>query len=196
MHDNIMASNKVGLPSLASALVLPVALSLAFTVLNFLWNAQGIVPKGLLIADPWTTSLRCAGTTAIPAILFVFFTGMLRGATKAANPVKDIEAPILRASKGALTNTIEQSFLFVLNILIASSHGISQETLWLLTAYFLASRFIFYIGYLLSVVTKIPILRSFGFAGSFLTNASLLAFNVSKVYHKYQIARVTALLTA
>jgi uncharacterized MAPEG superfamily protein len=191
-----MAENKVVLPSLSAMFVLPIALSTAYFGLDFIWKAQGIVPKGLLAADTWTTSLRCAGTTSLPILLFVVMTGMLRGMTKSINPIEDPEAPILKASRNALTNTIEQSFIFVLNILIASSSGLSQEHMWLLTAFFLGSRLVFFFGYLLSVSLKFPALRSFGFLGTLGTNLTLLAFNLSHIYHKYQVPKIVSLFTA
>lgn len=196
LKGNIMAVNKATIPSLGVLFTIPIAVSLAYMSVDYVWKAQGIVPKGLLAADPWATSLRCAGATSLPVILFVILTGMLRGITKAENPISDEEKPILKASKSALTNTLEQSFLFTLNILIASSHGLGQETMWLLTAHFIVARIVFYIGYLLGVATSFPVLRSFGFAATLLSNVALLAFNLTHVDQKYQISKVASLIFA
>jgi uncharacterized MAPEG superfamily protein len=191
-----MAENKAALPSLSTLFVLPIALSTTYYGLDYIWKAQGIVPKSLLAADTWATSLRCAGTTSLPILLFVVLTGVLRGMTKSVNPISDPEAPILKASRNALTNTLEQSFLFVLNILIASSSGLTQEHMWLFTAFFLGSRLVFYFGYLLAVKLKCPVLRSFGFLGTLGTNLTLLAFNLNHIYHKYQVPKIVSLFTA
>jgi uncharacterized membrane protein YecN with MAPEG domain len=80
---------------------------------------------------------------------------------------------------------MEQTLIFALNILALGTYGLeNKETLVVFTLGFLASRLIFFVGYIISMFVPIPA-RATGFLLSWTINALMMALNVAAFMGKY-----------
>mmetsp|Transcript_500 Transcript_500/g.534 ORF Transcript_500/g.534 Transcript_500/m.534 type:complete len:119 (+) Transcript_500:170-526(+) len=103
---------------------------------------------------------------------------MCRLFTAAGDTVRGTESVFLITSKKILQNTLEENFLFIINLLAAHANGLDNERLVLVTLVYIGARTIFTVGYYLGVFLNIPPLRAPGFALTFINNAILFAFNI------------------
>lgn len=110
-------------------------------------------------------------------VLFAMVVGVMvvRGRTQAFNPIEDTESRAYRVAQRALSNTVEQTLIF-LPALMALSTLLPVASLGvpaLATALFVAGRLLFWAGYFVHPYARAP-----GMAMTFAVNVIVLGWAV------------------
>lgn len=134
--------------------------SIVLTVLLFV-ILRGVVPPPVGVADPGSRLARWAGLALAPALVLVAMVGgvlVARARSLALNPIDDPETRFHRISQRVLTNTVEQTLVFL--------PALAALTVWLplpdlgaptvATALFVAGRLLFWAGYLVHPYARAP----------------------------------------
>lgn len=108
--------------ALGKAIVILASLSAVAWLMQAIVSAKGVIPayafKNRSVA---TLSLHSCAVAALPAFVLVFLTMMMRLTSTGSDPMKSEEPTLLMVTKQALTNTFEQTFIFVVNLLAAGT---------------------------------------------------------------------------
>lgn len=110
-------------------------------------------------------------------VLFAMVIGVMavRGRTKAFNPIEDGESRAYRVAQRALSNTVEQTIIFLPALLALSTllPVMRLGALSLATALFVAGRLLFWAGYMIHPYARAP-----GMAMTLTTNLIVLGWSV------------------
>lgn len=107
---------------LAKAVVVVSTLVGSILFMQSIANAKGIIPTyAFKNKSLEALCLQAVVVASLPAIVLVFLTMMLRLISRGADPLRAQEPDLLKVTKLSLTNTMEQSFIFVVNLLAAST---------------------------------------------------------------------------
>lgn len=131
-------------------------------------------PEGVSsLAERLAWGLGLAVWPAALLLAMVVAVALARAAADAFDPVRDPETPVLAVSRRVLTNSVEQTAIFVptLLALAASLEDRHLGALVLLLALFLAGRLLFWAGYLVHSFARAP-----GMAMTLNVNAGMVAF--------------------
>ncbi|CAG9320087.1 unnamed protein product [Blepharisma stoltei] len=153
----------------------------AFTAywLYHIWTVQNKVPHYIWNnKDPLYLAITCSAVSTVFIFLQVQTVATQRLFTKAGDTIYGEESDFLKLSKNVLQNTLEQSFLFIINLLAAAVNGLPNERIVLVTMTFILARILFWCGYVVGVYIKFFPLRGPGFLLTFSNNVLLLLFNV------------------
>lgn len=172
--------NKSGRPSIwVYTLYFPFICSLTCAWMYFVCTAENKVPIYMWKnQDPLILATVCGSVTSLFIVLMIHTVASLRATSSAGDTLNGEESDFLKISKNILQNTLEQSFLFIVNLMAAAANGLPNEKIILITISFALGRFLFWSGYLIGMYAKFYPLRGPGFLITFSTNISLLLFNI------------------
>mmetsp|Transcript_6047 Transcript_6047/g.8945 ORF Transcript_6047/g.8945 Transcript_6047/m.8945 type:complete len:191 (+) Transcript_6047:50-622(+) len=151
----------------------------AFAINCFIYfmKVQNLVPAYLYTDfSSLDLALTCSALSTLPLMLMILTVMLCRIFTKAGNVLSTSNSNFFTLNKFSLQNTLEQTFLFVANLLAASS-SLEKERIVILTCVFILARFGFWTGYVLSGFIDLPFLRSPGFCFTLFTNLILASIN-------------------
>jgi len=171
---------------LAKGLVYLSSFAAVIWLIKSILSAQGVVPayafKNKTVA---TLCLQACAVASLPVLVLILLIMMLRLNSGGADPLKGEEPELLKVTKLALNNTMEQSFIFVVNLLAASTYDDhNKEALVLLTAAFVLGRLLFWVGYVAATFSEIPVLRSPGFILTIGSNVAIIGLNTFKLWEQ------------
>lgn len=149
---------------------------------SFVWLQKTIQSRGLLPAylpkSLPNLVFRCLGIAAIPLVLMsvaVFFADLLY---REDNKFR-------RTQVNSLTNTLEQSLLFSLNLLAFSTLPMAtSERLVILALFFVFGRLLFWLGYNLFFLTEWVFWKAPGMAMTLAVQCTLLYYNLEGIVSK------------
>lgn len=145
----------------------------------YIWGIEKVIPELYLNMDLLDAAIRLSSLATLPLILNIFAMMMIRFLGSAFDPIRGSESEFLQVNKNVLRNTLEQTFLFVFNLLAAAHwKQLSVEKLALVTLVFLGSRILFWISYTLGTKMRFPPLRGPFFAITLLNTLALLGYNI------------------
>jgi uncharacterized MAPEG superfamily protein len=143
--------------------------------------AWPVVPVPALSDQPADRLVYACGLLAVPAALvavMVMAVALSRLVTGALDPLTDPEHRIQRINQRVLSNTVEQTAIFVPALLALTSRIDMEFTaaLPLLTGLFILSRLIFWAGYLID-----PLYRATGMIMTLNVNVGILLIALMKL---------------
>lgn len=155
-------------------IVAPVSFLGAFSLLQKTIQSRGLLPAYLSKSIP-SLVFRCLGIAAIPLVLMsvaVFFAGLFYRE----------DSKFHRTQANSLTNTLEQSLLFSINLLAFSTLPIAtSERLVLLALFFVIGRLLFWLGYNLFFLTDWVFWRAPGMAMTLALQLTLMYYNLESI---------------
>ena len=161
----------------------PLLLVFEFAFFNYVYSLKGVVPDKYLKGSSFDVVTKLIFITTLPLIAQVVSIMSFRAMTIFAETLhKEKEPEYLTVSKMALTNTVEQTLIFVLNILAAAAlQAVSKERLVIHCLVHVFSRLLFWILYVGGSFYDFTSIRSFGFAMT-LINSSLVFYANYQAY--------------
>ena len=167
---------------LAFFVVMPVCMAAVVYALQMIYTAENLLPM-TIPKDVTKMTLRCLGLASFPMLLFVMVVVNFRVTTRAGNTLIGAESPLMQVQIKTLSNTCEQTLIFALNLLAYSTaKSASAERVLLFTAFFVAGRIAFWVGYNCFYLTNITLCRSPGMIMTLGVNAFLLWANLSGIF--------------
>jgi hypothetical protein len=114
--------------ALAKPAVMAVSLAAVAWLLNSILTAQGIVPAYVIKAK--TVAVICLHASAVatlPLLVLIVLVMTMRLfssgiVTSTQNPLNDEVPLLLKVTKAALNNTMEQTFVFIVSLLALSTY--------------------------------------------------------------------------
>ncbi|CAG9330259.1 unnamed protein product [Blepharisma stoltei] len=166
-------------PVFVKLIFLSTVVGLSAIFFQRVWTTEKIIPSQYLKSSrTWELAAKCCALSTVIMFLNILVIMMCRLFTAAGDTVRGTESVFLITSKKILQNTLEENFLFIINLLAAHANGLDNERLVLVTLVYIGARAIFTVGYYLGVFLNIPPLRAPGFALTFINNAILFYFNI------------------
>lgn len=161
----------------------PLLLLFLFGFFNYIYSLKGVVPDRYLKGSSLDVVLRLIFVVSLPLIAQVASIMVFRASTIFAETLhKEKEPEYLTVSKMALTNTVEQTLIFVLNILAAAAlQAISKERLVIHCLVHVFSRLLFWFLYVGGSFFDFTAIRAFGF-GMTLLNSALVFYANYQAY--------------
>lgn len=169
------------LPGLAFFIVMPVCFLATAFGLQWIHEAHNVLPA-YIPKDVNKVTLRCLALASLPMALFVMIVINFRITTRAGNTLINAESPLMQVQIKTLSNTAEQTLIFALNLLAYSTQPrITSEKVVLLTAFFVVSRLLFWVGYNLFHFSGNTMCRSPGMVMTLGVNFFLLGSNLANL---------------
>jgi hypothetical protein len=130
--------------------------ALAWGLLFVFWPAASAG-----VAGAGDRLVLAAGLLVWPALVLlvmVFAVALTRFVTAAFDPLKDPESPFQRSTQRALTNSVEQTIIFVPALLAAAALAEPGDIRFagVMTALFCAARGLFWVGYVINSFYRAP----------------------------------------
>jgi uncharacterized MAPEG superfamily protein len=156
----------------------PVLLVFQFGFFSYIYSLSGVIPQKYTKGTSLEVVLRFFYFLSLPIILQVLSIMFFRAMTVFAETLhKEKEPEYLTVSKMALTNTVEQTLIFSLNILAAAAlNSVNKERLVIHCLVHVFSRLLFWVLYLIGAQFDFTSLRALGFAMTLL-NSSLVFYS-------------------
>ena len=147
---------------------------------SIVWNMDSYVPKRYVKGSELEVALRIICLAALPLPLMVASIMFYRGMTVFGETLHTEEETIyLKVSKMILTNTTEQTLIFIINLLSAAAlHSISKEKIVIAAVVHFVARILFWFGYLIGSYFNLTVARAPGFATGMMNNSLLVLFNI------------------
>ena len=150
-------------------------------LLKFCWGLDGVVPKQYLHGSEIEVALRMLFLVALPMFLMIVSIMLYRASTVFRETLSGLKETLyLEASDHVLSNTTEQTIIFVANLLAAAAlKSLTKERIVLSALIFVFARFVFWAGYLGGAFVGRTTLRAPGFGMTLTNTFLLLVLNVS-----------------
>jgi hypothetical protein len=146
-------------------------------LLEFLDLSKSI-PDVLNFENKISLLARIASWISIVLIFNVLSVILARASTQAVNPLKDQNNQIVNLMNKVLTNSVEQSLIFLpllANWIINSSHteadlkqALTLSIIWII------GRILFWLGYFLGYLMNFTVLRAYGFTPTITVSVILI----------------------
>lgn len=155
----------------------PVLIVFQLGFFSYVYSLKGVIPSKYTKGNSLEVVLRFFFILSVPLILQVASIMFFRAATIFAETLhKEKEPEYLTVSKMALTNTVEQTLIFGLNILAAAAlNSLNKERLVIHCLVHVFSRLLFWVLYVAGAQFDFTSIRAFGF-GMTLFNSSLVFY--------------------
>jgi uncharacterized MAPEG superfamily protein len=146
---------------------------LAWGALALLWPKEVAGPALATAVDRLAEAAALLVWPALVVLTMVLAVALTRLATAAFDPLKDVESQLQQRTQRALTNTVEQTAIFVPALLSAAALADSGSMRFagVMTGLFCASRLLFWAGYAIG-----PLYRAPGMVMTLNINAGLIAY--------------------
>jgi hypothetical protein len=118
--------------------------------MDYIYFAENVMPFKLLNKTRLETSLLCSVLALVPATLMIILVFFLRLFTKYLDFSLPVTFRFLSFNLLILSNTIEHTCLFIINLLAASDAKLlKNERIFFVCFGFLGARFLYWAGFLI-----------------------------------------------
>lgn len=162
----------------------PILVGVSIWFFHKVWTVSGILPVYFVnLNEDVPVSLYCVSVSAIPTVCMVVAVMLSRMFTRAHDVLGKDQPVFYEVTRNVLENTLEQNFLFAVNLLAANSlHALSVEQMFIITGVHVVSRLLFWLFYLVGAYVKYHPISGIPFWFTFMNNLLLLGNNMLEMY--------------
>jgi hypothetical protein len=144
-------------------LYFPVLVLVCSFVIWYFWALDNLIPRKYLKGKSFDLALKYSVVASIPMVLLIIIIFIIDTATNPADQEIIDDSKFLKDTKLVLSNTVEHTLLFIINLTVAVNLEIlNNERVALLTLFFGASRIVYFFGFSVGSYLNTPWLRYLG----------------------------------
>ena len=153
-----------------------------YLCMDYIYFAENVMPFKLLNKTRLETSLLCSVLALVPATLMIILVFFLRLFTKYLDFSLPVTFRFLSFNLLILSNTIEHTCLFIINLLAASDAKLlKNERIFFVCFGFLGARFLYWAGFLLEKYWNYSGFKTLGLLLTSTNSCILLYLNLSTI---------------
>ena len=150
--------------------IYPLILYAAKRFIDWSWSLENVFPIYLRQDSGLSLAFKCSVFSLLPMFLIISLDIL--------NKLFFSQGIFTKANEFTLQDTMENTLLFLINLLAASTLKWPSEKLMIITTVFILSRTLYWFGFTLGVYLKIPELKYVGVSLTLVNTLSLIFANL------------------